>query len=510
MNALPASTISKLRPQTLPKESGLLFTPIGAGISLMMDPATEMAAALVENEANQANQPNDIKEEKEAKETKLSERPVEMTPLVELFQAKDIRIIGTVEDPLFYVNDVAKHIEDENVARILHEEQPKTYVQWDVLHNAKGEARKSLFFTEMGLYRYLLNSQKALARPFQIFTYNLLCKERKQIIDETDLAIRIEQGRFVECKRIATGIELIVRDEKINQNSVLRKANIARDDLRRVNKEIKELEREAERAEAIKSKAAGRMQDDDSSDTEDDMRLDPYDAYEAELDETAHYIEMQKVRRNLSRSLNEISKEAIDEKKQIAERVLDNPLVAIFKARNIRICGSVCEPLFAASDIAEYMGDDNADRYFRDQTPDEYIRWEKAADIRGQLQKTRFVTEPGLYRYLLQSTLKKAEGFQTYTYGILKKERCRTVNALELALKIERTKAEDMKKRRETAESRRRAARMETGDFVKAANDFREELEVAKKKLEKLKEKKFSKLIAEQKQKSWAPFEAPN
>ena len=113
----------------------------------------------------------------------------------------------------------------------------------------------------------------------------------------------------------------------------------------------------------------------------------------------------------------------------------------IFEAKEIRILGTVDEPLFCATDVAAHI-DDSHD-YVR--TVSKYTLGEYTQKIEGgSTGRGRpavwFLTEAGLYKYLMQSKKEKAEEFQRFVYKLLKEERKRTVDAIQLALKIERTK----------------------------------------------------------------------
>src|SRR5579872_6240651 len=125
----------------------------------------------------------------------------------------------------------------------------------------------------------------------------------------------------------------------------------------------------------------------------------------------------------------------------------ENPMAALFQEKGIRILGTAEDPLFCAPDTAKYIGDAHSDRVFRESTPEEYIRWELARDARGRLQKTRFLTESGLYRYLLRSGRPRAEEFQSYVYNLLKTERKRIIDSVQLELRIAQTKYEECEKK---------------------------------------------------------------
>ncbi len=430
--------------------------------------------------------------------------PTPITPLVALFQAKGIRILGTVDEPIFCATDVAKHIEDTNSERVF-EDMPEYYACWETLPNTLGIARKTRFLTEIGLYRYLLQSRKKLAEPFQKFTYDLLTAERKRTVDEVKLALKIEQSQCVELKREAATTFILARAEKVGHYDFTRAANIARDELKETEAQIEALSAEKEAIIAIKSKAAG-------------MRVKNLRQKVAEYETctgAAALIEEKEYKKDKASREDETSekirKANHEAKRELAEieAEFENPLIALFQARNIRILGSVCEPLFCAADVAKYIEDDNSVRIFQKQTPEDYIRWETVRDSRGRMQKTRFLTESGLYRYLLQSTCEEAESFQLFTYSLLKETRRRTVDNIQLAAKIEQTKATKLQAIKDAARKERQNVQIEQNRYVSAANIARDKLKIARGQLKALQDNKALKSEREQIRHYWSPFTPP-
>jgi hypothetical protein len=136
----------------------------------------------------------------------------EPTPLVALFQSKDIRIGGTVHSPLFCAQDVAKKIGDDvNYRRTLSE-----YDEEDACDipakNARGALRTMRMLTETGLYRYLLGSRSSEAKPFQKWARKTLVEIRMQLVDSAQLATKIAEDR---C-RILEGTCAFYKQENIN------------------------------------------------------------------------------------------------------------------------------------------------------------------------------------------------------------------------------------------------------------------------------------------------------
>lgn len=159
-----------------------------------------------------------------------------------------------------------------------------------------------------------------------------------------------------------------------------------------------------------------------------------------------------------------------------------NPLVEIFQSDGIRILGSVKKPLFCASDVAAHIGDINYRRTLKNyeiaatKETGKYIHMIPACDSIGRTQNTMYLSENGLYRYLLRSDLEKAVAFQVYVYDLLTAERERIVDSIVLAMKIANTRKEEYKKIAESANLDRKIARNEVDSTMRVANLAREEL----------------------------------
>jgi prophage antirepressor-like protein len=155
------------------------------------------------------------------------------------------------------------------------------------------------------------------------------------------------------------------------------------------------------------------------------------------------------------------------------------PLVALFQAILIRIFGTVDDPLFCALDVATYI--DDAAHYARivsKYIAGEQVQRHKMADKTGRMQLSYFLTEAGVYRYLMQAKGEKAAEFQQYVYKLLKEERKRTVDSLQLALKITQTKLEETKRRE--------------ASIYRVANDAREKNAELTKEVAKLRKEKHA------------------
>lgn len=399
-----------------------------------------------------------------------------VTVLIAMFQALLIRIMGTIAEPLFVATDVARHIGDTHNSSVFQKQMSEEYVQMGYACNSRGKSRKVALLTEIGLYKYLLQSKKKLAEEFQLFTYDLLTKERKRTVDESRLALKIEQDRRHALQRENAVAIAIQRDSKIELGSVRSATITARDQNRKVQKELRAFWRENVNAA--------------------DYPAEPEDEYPiADDDETP--IERQ--------SPTKPKMPPCDQKDGTSETEIMTPLVALFETRGIRLDGTVSEPCLRAADLAKYIKDNNGDRIFREQTPEVYIRWINLPDAQGQLRATRFLTEAGAYRYLLRSTLPGAEAFQVFTYDLLKAERKRTVDNIQLALKIERTRIEEQERMKAAARAAALSVGRETDRCLRIANEARDTLSKSRAHLKELRDKKETDRIRHY----WAPWAPP-
>lgn len=199
-----------------------------------------------------------------------------------------------------------------------------------------------------------------------------------------------------------------------------------------------------------------------------------------------------------------------------AEAAEMTPMIAVFEAKGIRIRGTVPKPLLCGVDTAKYVGDDNYRRTFSTYERGVYVEMIETCDAQGKIRQMIYLTEAGLYRYLLQSNSEKAIEFQLFVYNLLTEERKRTVDSVKLALKIAQTELAEKNKTIETARIVRRMERIELNDVMTRANDFREERDAAQKKLKALQTKQRKESMAETKRvedeenrRRWAPFPYP-
>jgi prophage antirepressor-like protein len=153
--------------------------------------------------------------------------------------------------------------------------------------------------------------------------------------------------------------------------------------------------------------------------------------------------------------------------------------------------GTVDEPLICAVDAAEYIGDTNYRRRLEKYTPGKYMQLLATTDIRGQRRQMQYFTEAGFYKYMLQSKGEKAEEFQCFVYELLKEERKKTVDSIQLALKIAKTEVLELRNAKASLERKQTA-------LYRAANNSREEVATLKEEVKTLRNSKYAAADAEE------------
>ena len=175
------------------------------------------------------------------------------------------------------------------------------------------------------------------------------------------------------------------------------------------------------------------------------------------------------------RAPSKVAKDALAKAEDALQDIEEkNPLVAVFIDKKIRVIGTVKHPLFCGVDVGDHLGDHNYNiklkAYVSSETTEtgSYIVTKLVTDKMGRSRETLYLTENGLYRYLMRSNTTKAAEFQAYVYGVLQKERERVVDAVQLALKISNGRCLE-------ATSQCRLARSDADRAMQVANDLREE-----------------------------------
>ena len=111
------------------------------------------------------------------------------------FLGKEIIIYGTVEEPLFKADDIAKWLEHSNVSKMLEsvDKSEKRKIEIGTLTNSYS----AWFTTEDGLYELFMLSRKPQAKPFKKKVKEMLKLVRKtgmyatdELLNNPDLAIK--------------------------------------------------------------------------------------------------------------------------------------------------------------------------------------------------------------------------------------------------------------------------------------------------------------------------------
>lgn len=112
-----------------------------------------------------------------------------------------------------------------------------------------------------------------------------------------------------------------------------------------------------------------------------------------------------------------------------------SPFIDIFMSKGVRVAGSPHKPLFVAIDVAKLIGDTHQGRKLVKYT-NKYLVKLNHVNEQGHLVEMNFLTERGLYKYLLQSDRPEAEAFQDWVYDRLCEIRVQIVVNKDLELRI--------------------------------------------------------------------------
>ncbi len=109
---------------------------------------------------------------------------------------KDVEVVGSPINPLFNARDVARLINDTHN----YERKLKSLNLKDIIRmNSKdtiGRDVETSYLTEIGLYRYLLQSKNKAAEEFQYSIYEQLVELRKQTITDEMMKNKILTGKL--------------------------------------------------------------------------------------------------------------------------------------------------------------------------------------------------------------------------------------------------------------------------------------------------------------------------
>ena len=113
-----------------------------------------------------------------------------------IFGEDRVEIRGTPNDLLFNSRDIARNINDlHNYDKKLKLLKPKDIIKMtskDII----GRNVDTTYLTEIGMYRYLMQSKRPEAEEFQYSIYEKMVEMRKQVISDEQLKIRILTGKL--------------------------------------------------------------------------------------------------------------------------------------------------------------------------------------------------------------------------------------------------------------------------------------------------------------------------
>lgn len=111
------------------------------------------------------------------------------------------------------------------------------------------------------------------------------------------------------------------------------------------------------------------------------------------------------------------------------------PLTQLFQSQNIRVAGTAHNPLFVASDVAKKIGDRNLSRNLKRLKSSHFVT-QPHISAQGKSTEMNFLTEQGLYKYLMKSDRLEAEPFQDWVFEQLREIRLQLINSKDLEIKI--------------------------------------------------------------------------
>jgi len=121
------------------------------------------------------------------------------TDLQSLFADKSIHVRGTIQLPLFRAADLAAKLSDKNFMRALNKYDADLIERLDE-KNEKGRTVKVVYLTELGAYQYLLQTKSVQAKTFQRSIYAIIQGERRRVVDEVQLAMRLAEANHLREK----------------------------------------------------------------------------------------------------------------------------------------------------------------------------------------------------------------------------------------------------------------------------------------------------------------------
>lgn len=162
---------------------------------------------------------------------KVNLTPIDIDTLTQYFKDKDVKIRGTITEPLFRAIDIAKKIKDgDNYTRT---------VSLEYIVKIKEGNKDVNYITEYGLYEYLLKSTKDEAIVFQKVVYNILVQVRRQIVSVGELHARLldsmcsfDEGYISNDTRVDRGIAKYIKEFPTHMPYILKITEDDRNELK--------------------------------------------------------------------------------------------------------------------------------------------------------------------------------------------------------------------------------------------------------------------------------------
>jgi len=112
---------------------------------------------------------------------------------------RSIKMLGTVREPLFCAADVDAYVSVGHYLRTIRNYILDGHIRQLEVTDANGQWHQMYFFTEAGLYKYLLQSQEDVAGELQYYVFSLLKTERAQYLEA---ALEIAKKNEAALERI--------------------------------------------------------------------------------------------------------------------------------------------------------------------------------------------------------------------------------------------------------------------------------------------------------------------
>lgn len=119
----------------------------------------------------------------------------------------NINILWEIEEPLFRAHEIAKILDISNIRSSIENFDEDEKVMRNVETNSG--TRCTIFLTESGVYRLLMNSRKPITKPFQKWLCKVIKDIRKNGKYELDVELRINEALKIEASKMKHQTELL-------------------------------------------------------------------------------------------------------------------------------------------------------------------------------------------------------------------------------------------------------------------------------------------------------------